>query len=449
MSTWLPDASCDAIIQELVTYLQKTKEEEEEDQKLAEFVAKASPAILALPGRTVSETPTAHSPEDAGCFMGGSLTPIPQRAAGFTPVQAATMQAVREAQQTRLFAFALQHGDAVPELETVANAPRDELSVEMSQLADMMEGIQLESPAVSSPLELDEEAQQLSELSELDDLLRETEEMEDADETMAAREASPTIPRSDRDGVAAQVELESQVQSSMEARAAALSRKTAAAIPAPPVEGPPLDTAFPSPSTRTAATATPTPDDAENWMAFADANLLETPYLQSRLFIEPDVETPDGTFLFASSSPPPVLRDVTNEAADSCSTPAPKIGRPFEVDFESNMPAQQLQQPTASSSEDKLYLEEMQHRLKCALKSGVPELGDVIRTLKAAKPLQVEPCIALLYHKLRRHAQALHAARRANVAIVAHKPSFERRAADQQGAEQAAPFESSPLSVRM
>eukprot|EP01043_Picozoa_sp_COSAG02_P058037 COSAG02_NODE_7155_length_3151_cov_3.877130_1_plen_430_part_00 len=424
MTTWLPNASCEMIIAELIAYLQQTKEQEEEDKKFAEFVAKASPAAVASPEGVGGKTPTAGSPvNETACFVGVSTSPIPHRAVGFTPVCDLSVQAVQEAQQTRLFAFALKHGDAAPELESAANAPRDEMSMEMSHLADMMGEMELESPAVSSPLELDEEAQQLTELSELDDMLRAAEEMDDADE-----EVSAVATRSDRDGVATELELLAEVESAKEARAAALARKSAAAVPAPSIEVPAVDPSllFSSPR-RTADLA----------LATADANLLETPYLQSRSFTQPDVETPGGTFLFASSSPP-ALRDVTN----SRSAPAPSIGRPFEVDFDSNMPTPQLKQPN-QHSDDTLYLEEMRGRLKAALKCGVAELGAVIRTLKAAKPLQVEPCISLLYHKLRRHAQALHAARRGNVAIKAHKPSLGQLAVDQT-TELSAPFEASP-----
>jgi hypothetical protein len=219
------------------------------------------------------------------------------------------------------------------------------------------------------------------------------------------------------------------VETAKEARAAALARKDAAAVPAPSIEAPTVDPSslFSSPRRTT-----------ELALATADANLLETPYLQSRPFTQPDVETPGGTFLFASSSPP-VLRDLTNS-----STPVPSIGRPFDVDFESNMPTPQSNLLN-QHSDDAIYLEEMRGRLKAALKSGVPELGAVIRTLKAAKPLQVEPCISLLYHKLRRHAQALHAARRGNVAIKAHKPSLGQVAAVQ-ATEQPALFQASPIA---
>ena len=423
LKTWLPDASCETIIKELVGYLELTKEEEEEDQKFAAFVAKASPraptsAVLSSPGGAGGETPTADSPNpEFGLFVGGSTSPIPRRAAGFTPVQDFSMQAAHEAQQTRLFTFALKHGGAAPELETAASAARDELSMEVSRLADMMGGMQLESPAVSSPLELDDEvAQQLSELSELDDMLRATEEMDYAD-----GEASVLATRRDRDGVAAELELQAEVENAKEARAAALARKAAAAaVPAPPIAAPFVGLALQSTPERTTPIT----------LAAGDANLLETPYLQSRSFTEPDVETPGGTFLFDSSSSP-ALRDVTN----TCSTPVPSIGSPFDVDFESNMSAPQLKHSTqAGHSEDKLYLEEMRGLLQSALKCGVPELGVVIRTLKAAKPLQVEPCIALLYHKLRRHAQALHAARRGNVAIMSHRPSLKQPTVDQAAA---------------
>ena len=421
---WLPDASCETIIKELVGYLELTKEEEEEDKKFADFVAKASPRVstspvLSSPGGRGGETPAADSPSvEFGCFVGGSTSPIPRRAAGFTPVQDFSMQAAHEAQQTRLFTFALRHGAAAPELETAASAPRDELSMEVSRLADMMGGMQLQSPAVSSPLELDDEvAQQLSELSELDDMLRATEEMEYAD-----GEASVPATRSDRDGVAAELELQAEVENAKAARVVALARKipVAETVPAPPIAAPFVGLAQHSTPERTAGIT----------LATGDANLLETPYLQSRLFTEPDVETPGGTFLFDSSSSP-ALRDVTN----ACGTPVPSIGSPFAVDFESNMSTPVLKQSKqAGHSEDKLYLEEMRGLLQSALKCGVPELGTVIRTLKAAKPLQVEPCIALLYHKLRRHAQALHAARRGNVAIMSHRPSLKQPTVDQAAA---------------
>jgi len=53
-----------------------------------------------------------------------------------------------------------------------------------------MEGMQLSSPAVSTPLELEpdpEEVAQLNELSELDEMLRETDEMEDVNELVHAQ----------------------------------------------------------------------------------------------------------------------------------------------------------------------------------------------------------------------------------------------------------------------
>ena len=74
---------------------------------------------------------------------------------------------------------------------------------------------------------------------------------------------------------------------------------------------------------------------------------------------------------------------------------------------------------------DCLRLQVCNH-LKMNLKAGVPELGRVIRALKVAKPLQVEPCVAPLYVALRRHAAALHAARRAGVCIRAHKPGLDQ-----------------------
>lgn len=50
--------------------------------------------------------------------------------------------------------------------------------------------MQLSSPAVSTPLELEpdpEEVAQLNELSELDEMLRETDEMEDVNELVHAQ----------------------------------------------------------------------------------------------------------------------------------------------------------------------------------------------------------------------------------------------------------------------
>lgn len=465
LSTWLVDAPCDTVIEALVAYLQQTKEQEEEDKAFAEFAANASPAVLDSLSCSVGETPVASSPNDGfGSFVAGSPALIPRPGSGFTPVQSEAVQAARDAQQTRLFAFSLQHGDAAPDLEAVGTAARSELSMDMSNLANMMGDMQLQSPAVSSPLELDEddvdeEAQQLNELSELDEMLRETEEMEDVNEAMLMLPPAGAA-RSDRDGVAVQLEVEEeqeQAERAKEARAAALmARKGFAAVPPPAVTAPSIelpavvDRVPQSPSVRTVGTVGA---EEETPLAFADANLLETPYLQSRAFTQPDCETPGGTFLFASASPAPVLRDVTNlgtRTTDNCGTPVPSIGRPFEVDFESNLPSSlpssaAKQSKQAAESEDELYLEDIRGRLKAALKCGVAELGVVIRTLKAAKPLQVELCIAPLYIKLRLHAKALHAARRGNVTIMAHKPALGDEATEML---LPAPFQASPLPSR-
>ena len=111
------------------------------------------------------------------------------------------------------------------------------------------------------------------------------------------------------------------------------------------------------------------------------------------------------------------------------------------MDFESNLPTLEVRHSKQESrTEDTLYLENVRGRLKSALKCGVPEIGAVIQTLKEAKSLQVEESIELVYHKLRRHAQALLAARRGNVMIVAHKPALEQLAA-----EQSVPFQASPM----
>ena len=470
LSTWLVDAPKDTVIEALVAYLRQTKEQEEEDKAFAEFAANASPAVLDSSSCSVGETPVASSPNDGfGSFVAGSPALIPRPGSGFTPVQSEAVQAAREAQQTRLFAFSLQHGDAAPDLEAVGTAARSELSMDISNLANMMGDMQLQSPAVSSPLELDEddvdeEAQQLNELSELDEMLRETEEMEDVNEAMLMLPPAGAA-RSDRDGVAVQLEVEEeqeQAERAKEARAAALmARKGFAAVPPPAVTAPSIelpvlsvvDGVPQSPSVRTVGTVGA---EEETPLAFADANLLETPYLQSRAFTQPDCETPGGTFLFASASPaPPVLRDVTNQrlgtrTTDNCGTPVPSIGRPFEVDFESNLPSSlpssaAKQSKQAAESEDELYLEDIRGRLKTALKCGVAELGVVIRTLKAAKLLQVEPCIAPLYIKLRLHAKALHAARRGNVTILAHKPALGEVATEML---LPAPFQASPLPSR-
>ena len=78
-----------------------------------------------------------------------------------------------------------------------------------------------------------------------------------------------------------------EVEHAKEARAAALARKSAAAAaPAPVIEALAVDPVLYSPSKHT----------ADLTLATADANLLETPYLQSRPFTEADVQTPGGTF---------------------------------------------------------------------------------------------------------------------------------------------------------
>ena len=59
---------------------------------------------------------------------------------------------------------------------------------------------------------------------------------------------------------------------------------------------------------------------------------------------------------------------------------------------------------------------------------GGEELGAVISVLKRAKPLQLEPAVGPLYQALRKHAKALHAARRSGVAVPSHKPAAKTMA---------------------
>lgn len=162
--------------------------------------------------------------------------------------------------------------------------------------------------------------------------------------------------RADEDGVAVELEAMSaveEVEMAKEARAAALRTFAAAPPPiaSPMVEAPTVDA--------DATSGTP------GTIAFEDANLLETPYLRTRPFCEPDVQTPGGTFLFAS--PPPALRNVTNthDAGANSGTPVPSIGRPFTVDFDSNFQTSSpgvwatKETKRAAERDDALYLQEV------------------------------------------------------------------------------------------
>ena len=426
LKSWEHAESREMIVEQLVAHIEQTKaEEEEEERAFAEFAAKASPAP-SLAAEGVGSTPAAaDSPVGAfdlgrGDFMAPSPAMLARRGAGFSPVQSDAAQLAKDAGQARLFAFATHHGAVAPDLKAMQPA-RTELSLDMSAIATQMGGMQLTSPAVSTPLSLDpEEEAQLNELSELDDMLRETDEMEDVNEIL---DEAVMRPDGRLDGFAVELEAlsaEEEVVMAKEARAADL--RTFAVAP-PPIASPMVE----APTVDADAAGSGYKPGA---MAFEDAYLLETPYLRTRPFSEPDVQTPGGTFLFASPGRP-AFRDVTNTHDDAANigTPVPSIGRPFTVDFEANFQTSSpgvwdtKETKRAAARDDVFYLQEVCAHLKMNLKAGVPELGSVIRALKVAKPLQVEPCIAPLYIALRRHAAALHAARRAGVCIRAHKPA--------------------------
>ena len=442
-----------------------TEEQEEEDRVFAQFADASPQPFVRAPAPTPSPVPDMSGVE----MVAPSPTLLPRKARGFSPPQLEQCRTAlaQESAQAKLFAFGVKHGETAPDLSSVPQRSQD--SLDMSNLAGMLNKMSLDSPvapdaaaATAAPPAIDavapppivgsDEAEQ-ARIERLDKLSPHTMERGDAEDDVEAEAQlgelsqldelltfEPSLTREDQDGVATQLEAEpvAVAEESASGKQATCAWDSMTADP-----GSPAQASGPDPFS---GIFTP---EAKSMAAIAEAKQQSpTPAVAAprlEVFDQPDVQTPGGTYIWSegSSTPTPVKAAARERIpkkspfkVDFDGNVPYSASRPFQVDFVSNLPAgvnagsvwtEKLARDAARVSVER-EVEEICCLMSQSMRCGVPELGAVISVLKRAKPLQLEPAVGPLYQALRKHAKALHAARRSGVAVPSHKPAAKTMA---------------------